>query len=213
MTDVSSHLNPFVLPSFSTPRKPLSNLLVHSPRQTPSHAGTLKFSNPLVNNNPVLRPNLNNTSRPSPPVLLEITPTAARPPRMLRVHASISSSMRNKPQRMEPSDTTTSGPMNHFQLNESEIQTSSAFPGPDVSTAPPAPAPFPPSKINHSATGDPQDGPRTINKLTILDIETDVQMPPPNQKVLSLGTHSTVALGNIKEFPVSWMALSLIRSL
>jgi hypothetical protein len=75
--------------------------------------------------------------------------------------------------------------------------------------------------MNHSAIGDPQDGPTTIpeNDMPTLRKETPMHMPPPNQKVLSLEkpqidhvkgklvVPTAVALGNMQEAPVSWIAL------
>lgn len=216
--DTSTPLSPrntFVLPKFSTPRKPPSDLPVHPFRQTPAHAnGTLKLSNALVYGNPVPR---SNTISPFQP---EITPTAVRPPRLLRVHASISNSMRNKP--MEPTSTsTTFRPMDR---NVSDIVTSPTFSGQAISSISKAlspsstAAPFLPSKMNRSPTGNPQDGPKTItqNEQTpraykpTLDTVTHVEMPPPNQTVLENRARAkgkvvptTVALGNMKETAVS----------
>ena len=219
--DASTPLSPrntFVLPKFSTPRKPPSDLPVHPFRHTPAHAnGTLKLSNALVYGNSVPRSNTMSRS-----FQLETTPTAARPPRLLRVHASISNSMRNKP--MEPSNTsTTFRPMDR---NVSDIVTNPTFSGQAISSISKAlspsstAAPFPPSKMNRSPTGNPQDGPKTItqNEQTpraykpTLDTVTHVEMPPPNQIVLenrliarakSKAVPTTVALGNMKETPVS----------
>ena len=213
----SSRRNTFVPPNFSTPRKPLSDLVVQPPS---AHDGSLKLSNNPGYVNSV--PRSNTMSRPSPPVLLEIMPTAARPPRMLRVHASISN-MRNKP--MEPSHTNNAsrGPMNHFQPNESDILTSSTLSGSDISAArspsspSPALAPFPPSRMNDS---DPQGGPKKVSQNELAykprsdRAATNVQMPPPNQKVLSVENRpiasvkekvmpTAVALSNMKETPVS----------
>ena len=168
--------NTFVLPNFSTPRKPLSNLPVQPSRQTDT----------LIHGNSVPRANTT-MFRPSPQILPDITPTAARPPHMLRVHASISNNIRNKP-----------------------------FSGPDMSTAnealplSPAPAFLP----NHSAMGDPQNGPSTISQKEFAYKQTLDQMPPPNQKFLPLENSpvdlvtnkvvpTAVALGNMKEAPVS----------
>ncbi|KAF8801322.1 hypothetical protein BYT27DRAFT_6798688 [Phlegmacium glaucopus] len=219
--------NTFVLPNFSTPHKPLSDLLLQPSRQTPAHAGTLKLSNTLVCGNSV--PRSNTMSQSFPPVLPEITPTAARPPRMLRVYASISNSMQNKP--MAPlNQSTTLGSINRFQPNQSSILMSSTSSGPDISSAYkaqsplPVPALFLPSRINHLSKDNLQDKPKTIsqNELTpraykpTLDTATQEQMPPPNQKVPSLENHpitrvtgkvvpTTVALGKMKETPVSYI--------
>jgi hypothetical protein len=69
--------NTFVLPNFSTPRKPLSNLPVQPSRQT-----TLNLPNTLIPGSSVFRSNTT-MSRPSPQGLPDISPTAvaARPPR------------------------------------------------------------------------------------------------------------------------------------
>jgi len=224
--------NPFVLPNFSTPRKPLSDLLVHPSRQTPTHGGTLTLSNTLVYGNSVSRSKT--MSRSAPPVLLEITPTAARPPRTLRVHASIANNIQNKPSNLS----TTFGPKNLFQANEFDILTTSTLSGSGISAVHkalsplPAPAPFPASSINHSAMDNPQDGPKTIlqNEMTprvykpTLDTATHVQMPPPNEKILSSENRpiarvkgkvvpTAVALGNMKETPVSCIGFFPLLSL
>ena len=215
-TSPLSRRNTFVLPDFSTPRKPLSDLLVQPSRQT-----TLKLSNTLVYGNSTSKSNTT-MSRPSPRVLLDITPTATRPPRMPRVHASISNNIRNKP--MEPSNSSTkSGPMNHFQQTDSDPQANLTFSGPDMSStykvlSPGPSAPFPSSRVNHSVIADPQDGPKTIpeNSMPTLNREIQKHMPPPNQKVLSLESPTdhakgrlivptAVALGNMQEAPVSWI--------
>ena len=67
--------NTFVLPKFSTPRKPLPDLPVQPSRQT-----ALNLPNTLFPGNSVPRSNTT-MSRSSPQVLPDITPTAARPPR------------------------------------------------------------------------------------------------------------------------------------
>ena len=214
-TSTPSRRNTFVLPNFSTPRKPLSDLSVQSSRRTPAHGGPL---NSLVFGNSVYRSNT--ISRPSPPVLLDIKPTAARPPSMLRAHASILNNTRNKPALNR---STTSGPMNPFHLNDSDILTRSTFQGRDISTAYKAsslslaPAPFPPSRMNHSAEGtdDPQGGATAIsqNKPATSDTATNVQMLPPNlpfessaiARVKGDVVPTAVALGNMKATPVSWI--------
>ena len=175
--------NTFVLTDLSTPRKPVSNLPDQLSRQT-----ALKLPNTLINGNPVPRSNTTKF-RPSPQVLLDITPTAARPPRMLRVHASISNNIRNKP-----------------------------FSGPDMSTTNKVPplSPVPAFLPNHSAVGDPEDGPSTISRNEFAYKQTLDQMPPiplnPNflplenrliDPVKSMVVPTAVALGNMKEAPVS----------
>ena len=173
--------NTFVLPNFSTPRKPL-------PVQ-PSRQSALKLSNALIHGNSV--PRSNTMSRTSPQVLPDITPTAARPPRMLRAHASISNNIRNKP-----------------------------FSGPDMSTTtttnenPPL-SPASAFLPNHPAMSDPQNGPSTISRNGFAYKQTVDQIPLPNQNFLSpLENRPTdlvksrvvptaVALNNMKEAPVS----------
>ena len=175
-----SRRNTFVLPNFSTPRKPLSNLPVQLSRQS-----ALKLPNTLIHGNSVPRSNTT-MSRLSPQVLPDITPTAARSPRMLRVHASISNNIRNKP-----------------------------LSGPDTSTnkvpfLSPAPAFLP----NHSTTGDTQNVPSTISRNELAYKQTIDQIPLPNQNFLALENRASdlvksrvvptaVALDNMKEAPVS----------
>ena len=172
--------NTFVLPNFSTPRKPLSNLPIQLSRQP-----ALKLPNTLIHGNSV--PGSNTTmSRFSPQALPDITPTAARSPRMLRVHASISNNIRNKP-----------------------------FSGPDMSTTnivptlSPAPAVLP----NHSAMGDTQNVLSTISRNELAYKQTVDQIPPPNQKSFPLENRAfdllnsrvvptAIALDNMKDAPV-----------
>jgi hypothetical protein len=180
-TSSLSRRNTFVLPNFSTPRKPLSNLQVQPSRQT-----ALKLPDTLIHGSSVPR----SMPRPSPHVLPDITPTAAQPPRMLRVHASISNNIRNKP-----------------------------FSGPDMSTTtnivPPSLSPAPAFLLNRSAMGDPQTGPSTISRNEFAYKQT-VDQIPPNQNFLSLENRpidpvksrvvpTAVALDNMKETPVSWI--------
>ena len=204
-----------VLPNVTTPRKPLSDLLVQPSRQT-----AVKLSNTLVHGNSLPRSNTT-MSRPSSRVLLDITPSAARSPRRLRVHASILNDMRSKP--MESLNISTkSGPMNCFQQNDSDILTSSTFSGPDMSTTYEVPvllpgpsAPFPSSRMNHTAIDDAQEQKTIPEKdMPILEKESHIHMPP-NEKVLSvektpidrvkggLVVPTAVALGNMQEAPVS----------
>ena len=172
--------NTFVLPNFSTPRKPLSSLPVQTSRQT-----VLRLPNALIHGNSVPRSN-NTMPQSSPQALPDITPTAARPPHMLRVHASISNNIRNKP-----------------------------FSGPDMSTTTnivPSLSPAPAFLPNHSAVDDPQNGPSTVSRNEFAYKQTVDQTP--NQKLLSLENRPTdlvksrvvpiaVALDNMKEAPVS----------
>ena len=167
--------NTFVLPNFSTPRKRLSNLPVQ-----PSHQTALKLPN-TFHRNSVPRANTI-MSRPSPQVLLDITPTAARPPRMLRVHASISNNIRNnKP-----------------------------FSDPDMSTTNKVPplSPAPAFSPNQSAMGDPQNGPSTISRNEFAYKQTlDQKLFSLENRLADLVKSkvvpTAVALGNMKEAPVS----------
>ena len=192
--DVTSSVRqhrPFNLSSSST-LKNYSPLQKSSPlaHLANTHTSTSSLgrrnTNTLIHGNSVPRSNTT-MSRPSPQVLPDITPTAARPPRMLRVHASISSNIRNKP-----------------------------FSSPDMSTTnkvPPLSPAVPAFLPNNSAMGDPQNGPSTISRNEFA-YKQAVDQIPPNQKFLSLDNRpidlaksivvpTAVALDNMKEAPVS----------